>query len=135
MSRILVIDDNQPFADALVEFLSSEGHDVQVAYAGDKAETILSRDSFDLLVTDILMPVRDGIELIMSARKRNKDTKIIAISGGSGRLPAGLALTSAAALGADEILYKPFSLKELEAAVTRLLAAQAADIDQRVAGL
>jgi len=78
-----------------------------------------------LVVCDIIMPTREGVETILALRKRSPNLKIIAISGGYRIGPADF-LKLARHVGADETLAKPFRLAELVAAADRLLAATAA---------
>jgi len=85
---------------------------------------MLAKDSFDLLVTDILMPEVDGIELLTAVRKMHERLPVVAISGG-GTMPASLALSLSTSLGADAVLFKPFFTDELLDAVERALSAGA----------
>jgi CheY-like chemotaxis protein len=121
MKRVLIVDDDAPMRGLLADLL--EG-DYQVATAGDGAEALqkLARDGAELLVTDIVMPKMNGIDLMIAARKQYPALKIIAISGGGiiGRIDnlplAGLA-------GAARVMRKPFALAEMRTAVRELLAA------------
>ncbi len=97
--------------------LEQAGYDVCEAANGDEAIRALRATNFNLVVTDILMPEKDGFETIMYLRKEQPGTKVIAISGGENRL----FLESAAGLGATRILTKPFRPSELIQAVKELL--------------
>jgi CheY-like chemotaxis protein len=102
------------------EHLRAEGHDVTLSTNGPDAIAEIKAGGFDLLVTDIIMPDMDGIEVIMSLRKLQPPIKIIAISGG-GRVNARDYLELAARLGGHGTLQKPFSGIELCLAVDRAL--------------
>jgi CheY-like chemotaxis protein len=112
MARILVIEDHPSFRDTLIAMLQSADHDVLSARNGREALDILAADKFDLLVTDVLMPEVDGIEVLTALQKMPSPLPVIAISGG-GALPASLALSLSSALGAKAVLFKPFYRQEL----------------------
>lgn len=118
--KILVIDDDQLFRTMLVEMLERKNY--QVLSAGDGIEGITIWQSLnpDLVITDIIMPNKEGIGTIMEMKKKNKDVKIIAISGG-GRTNAQDNLLSAKLLGASIVISKPFESSELISAVRILI--------------
>jgi CheY-like chemotaxis protein len=120
MARILVIEDQADFRDTLAAMLQSADHDVQGAGNGREALDKLATGTFDLLVTDILMPEVDGIELLMAIRKMPSRLPVVAISGG-GTISASLALSLSTSLGASAVLLKPFYTRELLEAVDRAL--------------
>ena len=92
--------------------LLDAGYRVVTARNGRDAVKAWGRESFDLVLTDILMPDRDGIELMGDMRKTRPDLPIVAMSGG-GRAPAAYYLKLARLLGAKAILEKPFSKEQL----------------------
>lgn len=124
MARVLVIEDN---ADqrALVRFWLA-AHGFEVTEAGNGAEGLAQqrRQPSDVVVTDIFMPDKDGIETINELKSEFPRTGIIAVSGGGSRTGADF-LGVARQLGAEKTLRKPFDLDELLEAV-RLIAGQAA---------
>ena len=123
MSKILLIEDDKLVMRSLQRVLDARGHNITTAGNGLEAEHALDNQTFDLIITDILMPQMDGIQVIMKTRHENKlTTPILAISGG-GRADAANYLESAQELGADEILKKPFTNELLLEAVKRLTAA------------
>lgn len=122
MARILVIDDHSDFRDTLTAMLQSADHDVQSARNGREALDILASTAYDLLITDVLMPEVDGIELLMAMRKMPSRLPVVAISGG-GAMPASLALSLSTSLGARAVLFKPFYMQELLETVDRALNA------------
>ena len=115
--RALIIEDDPELRRILK--MSLEAADIETLTAGDgKRGLELMKDTrFDFIVTDIMMPEMDGLEVIQAVRARHKDVKIIAISGGGWRQPGPQVLGTAAMFGADAILFKPFSRQELLAAV------------------
>jgi DNA-binding response OmpR family regulator len=121
MAKLLLVDDNQDLLGMQGEFLRMSGHEVETAVNGEEALAQAARAKFDLVITDIIMPSKDGIEVIVALRKSQPSAKIIAISGG-GRLNAKDYLSIAQKLGAAATLAKPFSGSELVATVDRVLA-------------
>lgn len=118
---ILVVEDSSVVRLAVVAYLEEQGFAVTEAENGRVAVRALDRHSFDLIVTDVLMPEMDGIELIKAVRAGQPDAKILAMSGGTPLLPAGFVLKMIQMFNADAVLYKPFLNEELGAAVGRLL--------------
>ena len=121
MSAILVIDDDASVREVVSEMLRMEGHDVAIAENGREAIELLSRRRFDLVITDLIMPEKEGIETISEIRRTDQDIPIVAISGG-GRLGPGDYLETARFIGADATLAKPFARQELLATIESLLA-------------
>lgn len=122
MARILIVEDTPDFRQMMVEMLETAGHQVAAAENGNAALAQLERDSFDLLVTDVLMPESDGIELIRALGRKGWSLPILAVSGGGRNLPAAVSLALTEAAGAHRTLFKPFRAAELLAAVDDLLA-------------
>jgi CheY-like chemotaxis protein len=121
MARILVIEDDTMLRSMLQQMLVQNGHDVLVAADGMEATRLYQKHSdIDLIVTDVLMPEKDGLEVIMEIRNRLPQVKIIAISGG-GRISHTDYLIAARRLGAHTTLSKPFARQELMDAVNTLL--------------
>jgi len=83
MAKILVVDDERVIRMLLQEILSSAGHSVNHAATGDEAVESVHENKPDILITDIFMPEKSGLELIMEIRRHYPDLKIIAISGDS----------------------------------------------------
>jgi CheY-like chemotaxis protein len=106
--RILVVDDNDQIRELLKLLLEQVGHEVLEAANGKLAMNLLKKEQVDLIITDIIMPEMEGIDLIRAIRAIHPGAKIIAISGG-GRIDPRLCLNMANKLGADRILQKPFS--------------------------
>jgi len=110
--QILLVDDDAIFLALLNEFLITSGYDVIQVADGNAAINAFSDYSPDLIITDIVMPGIDGIELLTSLRKNNPNVKVIVMSGGNNG-HAGAYLGIAENLGADAALNKPFKLPKL----------------------
>jgi DNA-binding response OmpR family regulator len=117
-----VIDDDPQVLETLLEMLRQMGHYVVGSTDADVAINQFSQAPADLVITDIIMPNKDGFETIQAFRRSHNDVKILAVSGG-GRFGQGSFLKEAKLFGADLALMKPFSQQELLAAVEALLAA------------
>ena len=120
MTKILVVDDELTIRSLFEEVLKDANHSVKSASNGKEALAILKKETFDLLITDIIMPELDGLELIREIRKTSPDIKIIAMSGG-GRLSASKYLPVAGKIGAHKVLKKPVSIDDLVDCVNSLL--------------
>ena len=90
MARILVIDDEPYILLMLKKMLEKDGHEVDMALNGMEGIKLFEKNRFDLLITDIIMPEKEGLEIIMELKKENPGLKIIAISGGGRLQPEGL---------------------------------------------
>lgn len=118
--RVLLIDDEKMLRDVLRDAFEAAGYDVAVAANGTDGVRLFEEAPSDIIVTDILMPDKDGLEVIMELRKRHPNVKIVAISGGD-RTGNRQYLRIARELGAARILPKPFRPKELLALVEEVL--------------
>jgi CheY-like chemotaxis protein len=120
MPTILILEDNEQYRALLTEVLTSVGFDVCAEPNGLAADKLLASQSIDLVITDLVMPERDGIETIRRLRVSHPELPVIAISGDT-PLNTGLYLAIADKLGAARILEKPFSTKALVSAVCEAL--------------
>jgi len=118
--RILVIDDDELVRKTIVMTLRSADYEVAEASDGVLGLKAAAQAPFDLVITDILMPNKEGIETMRELRLQESGLKIIAISGGDRR--GGSFLEMARKLGADKTLSKPFRPQELLADVAEVLA-------------
>ncbi len=116
---ILLVDDDEPVREVVRTTLERAGHQVESVGDGAAASRVLELRAFDVLVTDLLMPERDGIELIREVRRRYPRLGIVAISGG-GRIHGAEYLSMAKGMGAGVVLQKPFLPEEVCAAVERV---------------
>lgn len=124
MANILVIDDDPATRSTISLVLSKAGHKVCQAENGKFGMKRFMSGDLDLVITDMVMPDREGIETIIAMRKVDKRTKIIAISGGGQCDPSGY-LEAAVALGANTALLKPFQNEHLLDVVGSLLGEEA----------
>lgn len=120
MARILVVDDDTQVRKFVTQTLTRAGHETLAAADGNEGLKAYTAQGVDLVVMDIIMPEKEGIETIIDLRKVNPAVKIIAISGG-GRIGPESYLITAKGLGAVETLQKPFTTEELTGAVDRVL--------------
>ena len=119
MPRILVIEDDIQLQKILHQMLTREGYEVQVASNGDEGIRCYHKTPADLVITDIIMPEKSGIETISELKETYPEVTIIAMSGG-GRANIKL-LEIAETLGAKRTLNKPFTREKLIAAVKEVL--------------
>jgi CheY-like chemotaxis protein len=120
MQQILVIDDEPALRALLRNFLEDEGYRVCLAHDGQQALSLFEQAQVDLIITDIFMPERDGLEVISTMRQRRPGLPIIAISGG-GRMDKRDVLHIAKSLGASCVMPKPLELEDLRDAIRELL--------------
>lgn len=123
-AQILLVDDEDMVRMQIRSSLELEGHQVREASNGREAIDMLNGYKPDLMITDILMPEKEGIETIMEVRQKYADIKIIAISGGV-RTENMDFLKIAKRLGADLALPKPFGRQQLLTLVNQLLGTKA----------
>lgn len=121
MARILVVDDEPELRSILREALEIAGHEVTVAADGFSAIRAQRQQPADLIITDIFMPGKEGIETIMEIRKDFPNVKIIVMSGG-GRYKHFEYLQAAEQLGATRSISKPFDLPAILRMVDETLA-------------
>jgi DNA-binding response OmpR family regulator len=120
MAKILVLDDEPSILLMLKKMLERAGHEVDLALNGREGMELFEKNKPDLLITDIIMPQKEGLEIILELRKKHPELKIIAISGG-GRIEPNGYLPSAKFFGADMVFQKPLIQKEFMKAVSLLL--------------
>ena len=120
MAKILIIDDDPTILGVFKRFLEAKGHSVDVAANGQEGLDIVSKTPMDLIVTDIMMPDKDGLEVLIDMRKDHPDVPVIAISGGMHVMPIDF-LPLAKKFGACKVLYKPIELEDLHAAIEEAL--------------
>jgi CheY-like chemotaxis protein len=130
MASILVVDDEPDVAEAIQSVLEHAGFTVVTANSAQHGLAAVEQQSFDVVVTDIIMPKVNGLELIRRLRTRYPRVRVIAISGGGSFGPLSLKpeaisthafIAAARDAGAEEVLTKPFDMDDLLAAVRRHL--------------
>ncbi len=118
--KILVIEDEPLMLKALKFRLNKDGYDVTLAEDGRKALDLLQENQYDLIITDVMLPFNNGLEIVDFVKNKNKlNTPIIILSA----VGAESAVLDGFAIGADDYITKPFSPTELSVRVKRLLKA------------
>jgi DNA-binding response OmpR family regulator len=115
--KILVVEDEKKVALALQKGLESEHYDVQVALTGEEGFYLLCSREFDLVVLDLMLPGRDGMEILRTLRRSNAQTPVLILTARDTLEDKILGLD----LGADDYLVKPFAFPELTARIRALL--------------
>jgi CheY-like chemotaxis protein len=121
MARILIIDDDEAFLSAVEQLLTAAGHAVVTASDGLKAEKLFTAEPYEVILTDIVMPNREGLETVIRLRRDFPDVGVIAMSGGVANSRTYLEL--AGRLGAHRILSKPFSSAALLSTIAEVMRA------------
>jgi DNA-binding response OmpR family regulator len=122
VSNILVVDDNAAVRKAVMMMLEMGGYRVAGAKDGAEAMRAFESETPDLVIVDIIMPDKDGIEIIREMRRLRPETRIIAMTGG-GRFPNLDFLKMARAFGAADTVAKPIDPDDLAARVEACLRA------------
>jgi CheY-like chemotaxis protein len=122
MVRILIIDDDELLRGILAKTLENAGHSVIQAADGQQGVELFRATEIDLVITDLVMPVQEGVETIMVLHRERRDLPIIAISGGV--MNTRTYLDIAKKVGARRVLPKPFTPQELLRAVDEVVAQQ-----------
>ncbi len=122
MARILVIEDNASFRETLKEMLERKNHQVITAEDGDKGLQAIKSNPVDLVITDIIMPVKDGVTTIQDIQREFPAAKIIAMSGG-GAINKGETYLEATMFitHIKHVLQKPFSGEVLFQTIEKVL--------------
>jgi DNA-binding response OmpR family regulator len=115
--RILIIEDDAPLAESIARGLGEEGYETVIVGSGEEGFYLVNEQLFDLIVLDILLPGRDGLEVLATLRKRGLRTPVIIITAKDSVNDKVRGLD----LGADDYLVKPFSFPELAARIRALL--------------
>ena len=118
MAKVLVIEDDEPVRFSLLTALEAMGHEVDTAVNGVDGVEKCASSAYDLVITDLIMPQKDGVETILELKISQPDLKIVAISGGGKNLDI---MDTTYQLGADCALTKPFSIKDLQTCVNKVL--------------
>ena len=132
MAVIVVVDDDPTIQMIAAELLREGNHAVVAAADGDEALRVLAAMKVDLVVMDMLMPNKDGLETIIEARNLYPDLRILSISSG-GRVGVGDLLRMARLFGADDTYVKPLRLDTFATTIDRMLAEPRRAVDIMVA--
>ncbi|MGH1414950.1 MAG: response regulator transcription factor [Pelagimonas sp.] len=114
--RIAIVEDNEALANAIAYRLQDRGHAADVLYDGDEADAFLAREGADLVVLDINLPGRSGLDILRALRMRGEGTPVILLTARSETSDRVTGLD----MGADDYLVKPFEMDELEARIRAL---------------
>lgn len=120
MSRILIMDDDPYIRTVFKRYLEGKGYEVEVAEDGNEGLKCVKRTLPDLVVTDVMMPEKDGLEVVLELRKICPDVPVIAISGGMRIAPMDF-LPMVKKFGARCVLYKPIDLDDLNEVIEKEL--------------
>ena len=115
--RILLVEDNRRLSDSLRATLTEDGYAVDTAFDGVEAEELALLTPYDVIILDIMLPKRDGLEVCRSLRDQKMTTPILMLTARDALDDRVLGLDS----GADDYLVKPFEIKELRARLRALL--------------
>lgn len=115
--RILVVEDERKIADALKKGLETEGYQVTTAATGEEGFFCMTTEEYDLMLLDLMLPGRDGIEILRSIRNKGILTPILILTGRDTVEDRVMGLDN----GADDYLVKPFAFPELLARIRLLL--------------
>src|SRR5258707_5528955 len=118
--RILVIEDNHRLNSSLASSLTHEGYSVDSAYDGQEGQDLAEMTAYDLIILDILMPKKDGLEVCRDLRRRRVHTPILLLTARDGVDDRVKGLDC----GADDYLAKPFAIREFLARLRALLRLQ-----------
>ncbi|MHC4472220.1 MAG: response regulator transcription factor, partial [Planctomycetota bacterium] len=115
--RILIVEDERPIREGLLDRFAREGFASRGTADGEAAVAALARESFDLVVLDLMLPGMSGEEVLTRMRERDDRTPVLVLSARGQEIDRVLLLT----LGADDYVVKPFSVRELVARVRAVL--------------
>lgn len=115
--RVLVVEDEKKVADALREGLEGEHYDVDVEYSGESAFHRLEREDFDLVLLDLMLPGKTGLEILQALRARGSMARVLVLTARDTLEDRVVGLDA----GADDYLVKPFAFVELVARIRALL--------------
>ncbi len=119
-NRILIVDDDEGVRLTVKYMLAATGYEIASASDGEQALRLVEEFVPDLVITDLIMPKMDGLEMIAQLKRRRPEIVIVAMSGGA-RLDNANVLEAAQSAGADQIIAKPFSGDDLSRVVGRSL--------------
>jgi DNA-binding response OmpR family regulator len=121
--RILLVEDNRRLSDSLKRSLMDDNYAVDTAYDGQEGEDLAELTPYDVIILDVMLPIKDGIEVCRTLRNRRVKTPILMLTARDALEDRVLGLDS----GADDYLVKPFEMAELRARLRALLRREADD--------
>lgn len=120
MQKILIIDDEPHILLMLKKMLERAGFEIDMASNGNEGLELFRKSPTDMVITDIIMPEKEGLETIREMKRMRPELKIIAMSGG-GKVSAENYLEIAKIFGASRVISKPFTQKDMVSAVQGLM--------------
>jgi DNA-binding response OmpR family regulator len=126
--RILIVEDEHKLAKALKEGLQADNYSVDLAHTGEEGFYLVETESFDLVVLDVMLPGRSGIEILAAMRQRGVKTPVLMLTARDAVQDRVLGLDT----GADDYLIKPFAFPELLARIRALFRRGSADVASRL---
>ena len=120
--KILIVDDEVQINNILSRYFKKH-YDISLAENGIQATDLLKENKYDLVIMDVIMPEKEGIETLIEIKKIYPELKIIIMSGG-GKIGPQSYLKIAKAVGADEVIEKPFDLSDLHKLVIKLIESE-----------
>ena len=121
MAKILIIDDDEQVRNLVHSYLILDHHEIATAENGKEGMEKLEGGQFDLIITDIFMPERDGLEVLISMINLANRPKIVVMTGGYASYNFSDLLQTAKLLNADKVLPKPVTYQTLKQAISELL--------------
>jgi len=119
---IIVADDVEGITHLVQHWLEENGHHVACAASGNEVAALLRKQPVDLVITDVIMPDGDGLEVMLELKRTQPHARVLAISGGGAYLRPRDCLSLAKGLGANAVLLKPFNREQLLTAARAALA-------------
>src|SRR5690349_1943710 len=126
--RILVVEDEKKIASALKEALEADGYAVNVAHSGEEGFYELHAEAFELIILDLMLPGRTGLEILRTLRSEGKRTPVLILTAKDTTADRVSGLDA----GADDYLVKPFALAELLARIRALLRRGAPEVPMKL---
>ncbi len=121
MANILVLDDDIQICNLIKMILTINRHQVRIAHDGIEGLKLYRQQKPDLVITDVMMPHKNGIQIVIELKKHDKETPIIVMSGGRRAITADFNLESVKLLGVHDTLKKPFTDEQLLDAIKTAL--------------
>lgn len=115
--KILIVDDEEIIRNFLVDVLSDEGFTIKAVSSGEEAVRLFKKNAFDLIITDIMMPGIDGIQVLRAAKEMDSDQSVIVMTGYASTETA----VESMKLGAADYITKPFNLDQIKIVVAKTL--------------
>ena len=116
--RVLAVDDQRYFRELIEGLLREEGYEVRTASSGEEALHVLGHGDFDVVITDLVMPVMSGTDLVQRIKEHNPDQDVVVVTG----VVDVKSAVDAMKIGANDYLLKPFDRQTLAASLDTILA-------------